>query len=136
MTGLTIGELAQRSELSVETLRYYERRGLIAEPPRRPSGYREYPPTAVRRVRFIRRAKQLGFSLREIGELLSLRSESSQPCGEVREQIAGKVADLDHRLRELRRMKQALEELSRLCEDREPTGECPFLDLLEEEGEP
>lgn len=133
MSSLTIGELAQRTDTTVETIRYYERRGLIAEPPRRASGYRQYPPDAQRRLRFIRRAQELGFSLREIGELLSLRT-TSQPCGEVQEQIALKVAGLDHRLRELSRMKRALEELSRLCEDSAPTDECPFLDLLEKEG--
>lgn len=133
MSGLTIGELAQRAEMSVETIRYYERRGLIAEPPRRASGYRQYPPEAQRRLRFIRRAKELGFSLREVAELLSLRT-SSQPCGEIREQIAAKVADLDHRIRDLRRMRGALEELSRLCEDTSPKDDCPFLDLLEEES--
>jgi MerR family copper efflux transcriptional regulator len=133
MTGLTIGQLAQRAGMAVGTIRYYERQGLIAEPPRRASGYRQYPVEAQRRLRFIRRAKKLGFSLREIAELLSLRT-SSQPCGEIREQIAGKISDLDLRVRELRRMKRALEELSRLCEESSPTDECPFLDLLEEES--
>lgn len=133
MNGWTIGELAQRAETSVETIRYYERRGLIAEPPRRSSGYRQYPPEAKRRLRFIRRAKELGFSLREISELLSLRT-SSRPCGEIREQIAVKVSDLGQRIRDLGRMRRALEELSRLCEDSSPTDDCPFLDLLEEES--
>ena len=131
MSGLRIGELAQAAGVAVETVRFYERRGLIADPPRRPSGYREYPLETVRRLRFIRRAKELGFSLREIAELLALRMEPTAPCGEVREEIAGKLEDLRERVRDLRRMESALEELYALCESTDPLGECPILDLLE-----
>jgi MerR family transcriptional regulator, copper efflux regulator len=132
MAGLRIGELARAADVGIETLRFYERRGLIDDPPRLPSGYRQYPEQAVRRVRFIRRAKELGFSLHEIEELLALRSGSRHACGEVKEQIVAKLTDVEHRVRDLQRMRQALEELVVVCEAAGPAGDCPILDLLEE----
>ena len=132
MAGLTIGKLAQETGVPVETIRFYERRGLIADPPRKPSGYRQYQGETVRRLRFIRRAKELGFSLREIDELLALRREASAPCGEVREQIRGRIRDVRERIHDLRRMEQALEELFALCESTDSLGECPMLAVLEE----
>ena len=131
MSALTIGELAQRAGVAVQTVRFYERRGLIAEPPRKASGYRQYPLEAVRRLRFIRRAKELGFSLREIEELLALRMDPAASCGTVRAQIVAKLEDVQERVRDLRRMEGALEELRKLCESTDPTGDCPFLDLLD-----
>ena len=130
--GWSIGEVARRGGVGVETLRYYERRGLIEEPPRKPSGYRHYPPQVVPRLRFIRRAKDLGFSLVEIAELLALRSDSTAPCDDVRRQIEGKISDVDRRIADLRDMKRALVELEKECEGSDPAGECPILDLLEE----
>src|SRR2546429_2729002 len=81
MNGLTIGEVAERAKVHIETLRYYEQRGLIASPPRSTSNYRLYPEDTVRRVRFIKHAQELGFSLREIKELLSLRAEPRPGVG-------------------------------------------------------
>ena len=135
MSGLRIGRLAEEAGVAVETVRFYERRGLIADPPRRPSGYREYPVETIRRLRFIRRAKELGFSLREIEELLALRMEPIASCGEVRKEIAAKLQDVRERVRDLRRMETALEELRTLCESTDPLGECPILDLLEKTGD-
>ena len=135
MSGLSIGQLAEEAEVAIETIRFYERRGLIADPPRRPSsGYREYPQETVRRLRFIRRAKELGFSLREIEELLALRAGTAEQCGRVREQIVGKLGDIEQRTRDLERMARALKELYVLCESTDPQGECPILDLLDEEA--
>lgn len=131
MSGLTIGKLARAAGVAVETVRFYERKGLIADPPRRSSGYREYSEEVVRRLRFIRRAKELGFSLREIEELLALRTGPAT-CGEVREQISAKLADIKERVRDLNRMGSALEELHTLCESTDPLGDCPILELIEE----
>ena len=83
-SALKIGELARAADVGVETIRYYERRGLLTRPPRRASGYRQYPPQAVNRVRFIRRAQALGFTLREIEELLALRVDDERSCADVR----------------------------------------------------
>ena len=128
---LTIGQLAKQSGVGVETLRYYERQKLIPEPPRRRSGYRQYPPETVNRIRFIRRAKQLGFSLKEIDELLALRAESAGQCAEVLARAQGKIADITQRIDSLERMKRALERLAATCSERGTSGDCPILDALE-----
>ncbi len=112
-------------------MRFYERQRLIEEPPRRDSGYREYPEAVVARLRFIQRAKELGFSLREIKELLALRLYPETTCAEVRSRTEAKIADIDAKLRTLRRMKMALVELTRSCSGRGPVTECPILDALE-----
>lgn len=129
---LTIGEVAKAAEIGVETIRFYEREGLIAEPPRRASGYRQYPREAIGRLRFIRRAKELGFTLREIGELLSLRVDPSTTCADVRAMARAKIEDIDGRVAELHRIKDVLERLARSCRGKGPTSECPILDILEE----
>jgi MerR family mercuric resistance operon transcriptional regulator len=129
---LTIGEVAKAAEIGVETIRFYEREGLIAEPPRRASGYRQYPREAIRRLRFIRRAKELGFTLREIGELLSLRVDPSTTCADVRAMARAKIEDIDGRVAELHRIKDVLERLARSCRGKGPTSECPILDILDE----
>ena len=83
METLTIGQLARQAEVNVETLRYYERRGLIPEPPRKESGYRQYPPDDLARIRFIKHAKELGFTLKEILDLLTLRVDPETSCDDV-----------------------------------------------------
>jgi MerR family mercuric resistance operon transcriptional regulator len=132
---LTIGELAKRAGVGVETIRFYEREGLIAEPKRRASGYRQYPADAVRRVRFIRNAKELGFTLREIQEILELRVNPSSTCGDVRTQARTKIADISQRIFELEKMKAALERVVARCRGKGPTSECPILDELDREVE-
>lgn len=135
MRTLTIGQLASAAKVGVETIRFYERKGLIAEPPRRHSGHRQYPLEAVRRVQFIHRAKSLGFTLKEVAELLALRVGAGATCADVR-QVAGlKIADINRRIADLTRMKAALEHLARSCPGRGPVTECPILDALDaEEG--
>jgi MerR family transcriptional regulator, copper efflux regulator len=133
METLTIGAIAKAAEVGVETIRFYEREGLIDEPPRRPSGYREYPRETIRRVRFIRRAKELGFTLKEVGELLSLRVDPERTCADVRRMARAKVADVDAKIAELQKMKDVLERVARSCRGEGPTSTCPILDLLDEE---
>lgn len=130
MESLTIGQLAQRAGVGVETVRFYEREGLIAEPPRRPSGYRDYPPETVTRILFIRRGKDLGFSLKEIGELLELRVRPRRNCDLVKHSADAKIADIDDKLAALRKMRRALVNLTKACEERAPTTECPILSSL------
>jgi MerR family mercuric resistance operon transcriptional regulator len=131
MDPLTIGELARAADVGVETIRFYEREGLIAEPPRLRSGYRQYPLDTVRRVRFIRRAKELGFTLKEIGELLSLRVASGTTCANVRSMGRDKIRDIEGKIAELHKMKAALEHLVRACRGKGPISECPILDALD-----
>jgi MerR family mercuric resistance operon transcriptional regulator len=133
MQSLTIGEVAKAAQIGVETVRFYEREGLIAEPPRRRSGYRQYPPDTVRRLRFIRRAKEIGFTLKEIGELLDLRVDPTKSCADVRALANAKVADVNAKMGELARIKAALEKLSRACRGKGPTSECPILDALDDQ---
>jgi MerR family mercuric resistance operon transcriptional regulator len=130
MGGLTIGQLAKKAQVNVETIRYYERRGLIPEPPRRESGYRQYSEMDVARIRFIKNAKELGFSLKEILELLSLRVDPKTTCGDVKKRAEGKIADMEEKIKALQRMKKALTKLASTCRGRGPTTECPILEML------
>lgn len=131
MDRLTIGKLAARAGVGVETIRFYERKGLIQRPPRRSSGYREYPADAVERVLFIRSAKELGFVLKEIAELLSLRIDPKRSCGDVKLRASAKLADIQQKQRALDRMARVLTKLVAACEARRPTRDCPILEALE-----
>ena len=105
---LKIGEVARAAGLGVHAVRFYEREGLIKEPARRPSGYREYSPDMVLNLRFIRRAKELGFSLKETSELLSLETDPEGTAAEVKELAEAKLEDIESRIRALQRMRRAL----------------------------
>ena len=135
MHDMTISRAARKAGVGVETIRFYEREGLIAQPGRRPSGYRQYPPDVVRRVRFIRHAKDLGFTLKEIQELLELRVDPTSTCEDVRKRARGKVADIEERIASLERMKAALVRLGRKCRGKGPTSECPILEELDRDEE-
>lgn len=127
---MKIGQVASASDVGVETVRYYERQGLIAAPPRSPSGYRSYPLETVARICFIRRAKELGFSLAEIRELLHLRVDPDCTCATIRRRAEAKIADVEGRLRELETMRNALVQITRQCEGNGPVSECPILDAI------
>ena len=131
MKPMTIGQVAKQTGVGIETIRFYERRGLIDEPPRRDSGYRQYSEDVIARIEFIKRAKELGFSLKEINELLSLRVDHDTSCGDVRSRAEEKIADTREKIRELQRIMKALKQLATACTGRGPTGECPILDALE-----
>src|SRR5919106_328678 len=116
MKAITIGEAARAAGVGVETVRFYERRGLIARPPKPPDGgFRRYPPETIERLRFIRQAQGLGFSLREIEELLSLRADPATDCGQVRERAVIKLEDVERRIGELECFRRALQELIAAC---------------------
>lgn len=132
MSTMTIGQVAREAGVGVETIRFYERQGLIAEPSRRRSGYRQFEPQVVRRIRFIRHAKDLGFTLREIKELLELRVDGQRGCGEVRDLAEAKLADIDRRIEALGRMKSALTALAGACRRRRRTDPCPILEAIDE----
>lgn len=131
MQALTIGQVARQSGVGVETVRFYEREGLIDAPPRSLSGYRQYPAETVFRVRFIRRAKELGFSLKEIQELLSLRIDPDASSAEVKARAEAKIADIDAKIRTLQRMKDTLMLINAACDGCAPVSACPILDALE-----
>ena len=133
MDGLKTGEVAKKGGVNLETIRYYERRGLLPKPPRTPAGYRTFDPEAVRRIRFIKHAQELGFSRKEIKELLALRVDARTSCGDVRKRAEAKIADIEQKLRALRAMKRALVRLTAACVGRGPVSACPILESLDHE---
>jgi Hg(II)-responsive transcriptional regulator len=130
---LRTGEVAAQAGVNVQTLRYYERRGLLKEPDRRPSGYREYPADAVRLIRFIKRAQELGFTLNEVEDLLRLREDEESACAEVRSAAEAKIEDIEQKIRHLRAMKRALCMLVASCVTEGSPRHCPLLEALEYE---
>ena len=132
---LTIGRLARIGGVNLESVRYYELEGLLPKPSRTPAGYRMFPPNAARRLRFIKRAQELGFSLTEIRELLSLRMKSGTRHADVRSRARAKIADIDHKIRTLQRMKSALDALTDRCEACAPSAACPILESLDNDEE-
>ena len=130
---ITRGKLARRTGVNIETIRYYEQRGLIPEPPRTASGYRQYTEDYVERIRFIKRAQELGFTLEEIKELLSLRVDPETDRGEVKQRAAAKIVDIEEKICDLERMKHQLKRLVTSCSGRGPTSECPILEAIESE---
>ena len=129
--GLTIGKVAQSAGLAIDTVRYYEREGLLETPARSASGYRHYRPDVVARLRFIRQAKDLGFSLSEIKELLALRVAPGKSCADVRAHAEHKIADVDRRIASLKRVRGALTRLASACSGKGPVSQCPILEALE-----
>lgn len=124
---MLIGQVAAQTGVTIQTLRYYEQLGLIPAPARRRSGYRTYDPNAVQRVRFIRRAQEIGFTLQEIGELLGFWPDSKKSCGRVERHAAATLERIDEKIRDLRRMRSALAQYVTACRDRRSFDECPLL---------
>jgi Hg(II)-responsive transcriptional regulator len=135
MKSLRIGEVAQQAGIGVETVRFYEREGLLEEPNRKASGYREYGHEAVAVLRFIRRAKELGFTLKEIKALLELRLDTSATRAQIREQAKAKVVDIEARIADLERMRDALQKLIKACHGKGALSGCPILNALEDSNE-
>ena len=135
MAALRIGELAQRTATNNETLRFYESKGLLPEPKRSPAGYRLYGESAVQQVRFILRAKNMGFSLREVSELLSLQVDKEDAtCGEVKDLAEQKLVVIQDKIHELHRMQSALQQITdACCGGNESATQCSILNALESE---
>ena len=132
MKHLTIGQVAQRAGMGIETVRFYEREGLLNRPARSPSsGYRLYEEEVIARLLFIQRAKELGFTLNEIRELLSLRVDPGICCEDVKARAEVKIADIEERIRTLQRMRKALLRLTRECGETGGGPDCPILDALD-----
>jgi len=130
---LTIGKVAKAAGLGVETVRFYERQGLIAEPARSSSGYRQYHAETIKRLQFIVRAKALGFTLQEIGDLLDLRATPGAGCADVQARAEAKIANIEERIAQLDAMKRALGDLVAQCRGEGPLSDCPILDALDED---
>ena len=127
---MRIGTAAVQAGVNVQTLRYYERRGLLPKPPRRVSGYREFPDDAVRMVRFIKRAQDLGFTLDEVEELLRLRNDKRRDRARIRAVADRRVRQIEGKIAELQAMKKALSRLIHCCHEGS-TLECPIIEALD-----
>jgi DNA-binding transcriptional MerR regulator len=130
MASMKIGEVARLSGTGIETIRYYEREGLLAEPVRRPSGYRQYDGSVVARLQFIRRAKELGFTLAEIRDLLALRFDAHTRCEHVRQRAEQKILDIEDKIRSLQSMKRSLKQVVSDCRSRDTLEVCPLWEGL------
>lgn len=131
--GLKIGEVAERGRVNLQTIRYYERERLLPEPPRLASGYRLYPDQTVRRVRFIKRAQDIGFTLGQIRELLAIRIDTDRNSSEVRALAQAKISDIEGKIQTLHRMKEALARITERCSGCGPASECPILESIDSE---
>ena len=127
---MKIGEVARAAGVGIDAIRFYEREGLIEKAGRRPSGYRVYGADVVLNLRFIRRAKELGFSLKQISELLSLEADPQAGAADVKRLAEEKLADVESRIRALQRMRRALRRLTEGCPGTGPTSRCSILGTL------
>ena len=131
----TIGQLARAAGVGVETVRYYQRRGLVPLPPRPGGAYRRYSLQDLHRIRFIKRAQALGFSLAEIAELLSLQADPGQGCAAVQQRAQAKIREIDRKIRYLSEIRTALADLADQCPGRGPLQRCPILEALEDQSQ-
>ena len=132
---VTIGAVARRAGVGIDTIRYYERERLLPEPQRRASGYRDYGSGTVERLRFIRRAKDLGFTLEEIRELLALSTDRERGVKSVKQRAEARLREVERRIRELQRMKRGLKQLIDACPGHGELEHCPILRALGGEGD-
>jgi len=130
---MTIGKVAETAGVSVQTVRFYERKGLLPRPRRSSNGYRLYDAGSVERIRFVRHAQEIGFSLREIGELLALRIDDVTTCDDVRKRAEAKRAEVEDRIRKLENMRDVLVRLASHCATGKALSDCPILEALDEE---
>ena len=131
MIELTIGMVAKQAGVGVETVRFYERKGLVAQPGKPERGFRVYSDDAVQRIRFVRLAQELGFSLREIDDLLALRTDPGSDCADVRARAVSKLDDVEGKIRQLRRMRGALKQVIAACPGRGALTSCSIIEALE-----
>jgi len=131
MTTLKIGELANQGSVHLETVRYYERQGLLRPPRRTPSGHRSYTPADLLRLRFIKRSQALGFTLTEIKELLALKVTPNQPCTSVVRQIDAKAVEVKAKIAHLQAIDRTLRKMKASCQGRCAVSACPILESLD-----
>ncbi|MBW1646425.1 MAG: heavy metal-responsive transcriptional regulator [Deltaproteobacteria bacterium] len=133
MNLLTIGKLAAAAGVSTDTVRFYERSGLLPPPARTEANYRLYPQQTVKRLKFIRRAKALGFTLNEIRELLALRHDPDSTKAEVKSFTENKIEDIRQRIADLQRILATLEHLAGACDGHGPADDCPILAAMDDD---
>ena len=131
---MTVGTLAKQAGVKIDTIRYYERHGLLPQSPRTNSGYRTFTDASVERLRFIKNAQALGFTLSEIKQLFTLRIRVGSTCTDVRNRAESKQADIEQKIRSLQAMKRALQQLVSACSTHGPASECSFFENLDRQG--
>lgn len=131
VTTYKIGEVARRTDVNKETVRYYEKRELIPTPDRRRSGYRIFTQRHIDQIKFIKRAQQLGFTLSEIKELLELRLDEETSCSEIKKEARQKYQDVTQKIKDLRQIQETLVDLIDSCSEGRPIDDCPILNALE-----
>jgi Hg(II)-responsive transcriptional regulator len=127
-------EVAERAGVNAQTLRYYERRGILTEPPRSAGGYRNYPASAVAVLRFVKRAQELGFTLAEVEELLGLAEGGPESCDAARTLAQAHIAELERKIADLQRMRASLGALLATCQRPRSDRSCPLLAAMEGDG--
>jgi len=127
---LLTNQMAKRAGVNSETLRFYERKGLIPEPMRTESGYRQYPVEVINQIRFIKQAQNLGFTLKEIKELLAISVATKKQCQQVKSEIDHKLVEVDQKIEKLKEISRALTKLRRKCDEGGMEGSCPILEFL------
>jgi MerR family transcriptional regulator, copper efflux regulator len=130
MRRMTIGRVARATDVSIDTIRFYERIGLVSPQARTDGGYRVFDAEAVDRIRFIQQAKDLGFSLKEVGDLLALNDLPGTSCADIRARAVSKIAEVDAKIGSLQRIRQALVRLSETCPGKGPITRCTILDAM------
>ena len=135
MDHLSTSQLAKKSGINPETLRYYIRRGLIEEPERSSSGYRQYREETVRRIRFIKKAQELGFTLQEIKELLTFRIDSKTACRDTKQAVRQKIESVTQKISSLQRILHTLEQMESTCAASKIKAGCPILESLDQEDQ-
>jgi MerR family copper efflux transcriptional regulator len=128
MSAMKIGEVAKRTGVGIETIRFYEREGLLQEPERRPSGYRQFDESTIKRLEYICRAKELGFTLAEIRELLELSFTPHTGCNHIRQRAEGKITDIESKIRSLQKMRRSLRSIVNQCKTKDSPHDCPLVD--------
>jgi len=131
MSLMNIGQVAKQAGVTVEAIRFYEKQKLIAIPPRSESGYRQYPSDTIKRVRFIQHAKEAGFTLKDIGELLALRQEPGTSCTDIKLRTSKKLEEVDQKIRDLESIRNALRSMIMKCSGNGALSQCPILEELE-----
>jgi Hg(II)-responsive transcriptional regulator len=128
---LKIGELAKKVGVNIQTIRYYERRGLLLPTTKMEVGYRLYDNEAKKRLEFIRHSKELGFTLKETEELLRLRVNTTAKCSDIKERTNDKLREIDKKIKGLKSMRKVLKETLKTCQSKQPTDKCPILKTIE-----
>ncbi|MBL4853020.1 MAG: heavy metal-responsive transcriptional regulator [Robiginitomaculum sp.] len=122
MSSIAIGQLAKAGNVNIDTVRYYERKNLLLPETRTPSGYRQYSQGSIRRLRFIRKAQGLGFSLKEIGKMLDISGNSNAECGNIKQYAEKKINDIQTRISDLQKIRDGLRQIAQAC----PGGDSPL----------